>query len=65
MKKMWKVWKSEWWQLAWMVGVGVLIQPVAKDLPEIHNAPGLSRALGTLAGVVIGGCGWLWYQRVK
>ncbi len=60
-----KFWDSEWWQLVWMVGMGVLIQPVAKDLPEIQGAPGLSRALGTLVGVVVGGVMWWWYQEVK
>lgn len=60
-----KFWHSNWWQLFWMVAMAALIQPVARDLPEIPDAPGMSHALGTLAGVVIGGSGWIWYQKVK
>jgi hypothetical protein len=60
-----RVMSSSWWQLFWMVAIALLIQPVARDLPEITNAPGMSHALGTLAGVVIGGSGWYWYQKVK
>lgn len=60
-----KFWNSNWWQLFWMVAVVVLLQPVVKDLPEVPDNPGLSRALGTLVGVVIGGSGWYWYQGVK